>query len=108
MQTALSGADLYYWFVSGFGNMDHLTDPYAAAFDVPMIGSIVSLTVQIFFVYRIWVLSGRKSWVLCLIICVVSVSYQSPAHTSLSFVLVLWCKHSSRVWWGYLCKFCLS
>lgn len=91
LQTALSGADLYYWFVSGFGNMDHLTDPYLSAFDVPMIGSIVSLAVQIFFVYRIWVLSGRTSWVLCSIICLVSLSYQPPAHASGSHVLVLYC-----------------
>ncbi|KAI0252239.1 hypothetical protein BJV78DRAFT_362917 [Lactifluus subvellereus] len=40
LQTALSGADLYYWFVSGFGNMDHLANPYASAFDVPIIESL--------------------------------------------------------------------
>jgi len=70
LQTALTGADLYYWFVSGFGNMDHLAAPYVSEFDVPIIGSIVSFTVQLFFVYRIWVLSGRssRSWFLCLII----------------------------------------
>ncbi|KAI0252247.1 hypothetical protein BJV78DRAFT_1281811 [Lactifluus subvellereus] len=65
LQTALSGADLYYWFVSGFGNVDHLNDPYMSAFDVPIIGSIVSLTVQFFFAYRVWVLSAKKSWLLC-------------------------------------------
>ena len=77
LQTALSGVDLYYWFGSGFGNMDHLVDPYAASFDVPIIGSIVSGAVQYFFVYRVWVLSDRKSWWLCLIISVVSQSYSS-------------------------------
>ena len=41
LQTALSGADLYYWFGSGYGNMDHLSDPYASAFDVPIIGSMI-------------------------------------------------------------------
>ncbi|KAH9053818.1 hypothetical protein EDB87DRAFT_156726 [Lactarius vividus] len=41
--------------------------------DIPMIGSIVSLTVQLFFVYRIWVLSERTSWFLCLIICLCSI-----------------------------------
>ena len=83
VQTALSGVDLYYWFVSGFGNIDHLTSPYLSAFNAPIIGSVVSLTVQLFFVYRIWVLSGRTSWVLCLIICLVSLSYQSPTATLL-------------------------
>jgi len=71
LQTALSGADLYYWFGSGYGNIDHLSDPYASAFDVPIIGSIVSGAVQFFFVYRIWVLSDKKWW-LCVIISVFS------------------------------------
>ena len=74
LQTALSGADLYYWFVSGYGNTDHLTSPYASSFDVPIMGSVVSLSVQFFFVYRIWVLaSGKKgSWWLCILICLVN------------------------------------
>ena len=76
LQTALSGADLYYWFVSGYGNIDHLTSPYASSFDVPIMGSVVSLSVQFFFVYRIWVLaSGKKgSWWLCILICLVILS----------------------------------
>jgi hypothetical protein len=57
--------------------MDHLRDPYASAFDVPIIGSIVSGTVQFFFVYRVWVLSGRKSWPYCMLIAVVSRSYKA-------------------------------
>ena len=80
-QTVLTGVDLYYWFVSGFGNLDHISSPYLSAFDVPIIGSIVSLTVQSFFVYRIWILSGRTSRVLCLTICLVSLSDQCPAHS---------------------------
>ena len=77
LQTALSGRDLYYWFASGFGNMDHLQDPYAGPFDVPIIGSIVSGAVQSFFIYRIWVLSYKKSWWLCVIISIVSRLYGS-------------------------------
>jgi hypothetical protein len=72
LQTALSGSDLYHWFVSGFGNMDRLSSPHLSAIDVPVIGSLVSLVVQLFFVYRIWVLSGKSSWLLCLLICLVS------------------------------------
>lgn len=72
LQTALTGADLYHWFVDGYGNLERLTSPYLSAFDVPIIGSIVSLVVQYFFVYRIWRLSGRSSRFLCLIICLVS------------------------------------
>ena len=71
LQTALSGADLYYWFVSGFGDLGHLINPYASAFDGPMIESLVSLSVQSYFAYRIWVLSLRESRWLCLIICLV-------------------------------------
>jgi len=72
LQTALSGADLYYWFVSGYGNLNHLIHPYATPFDVLVIESLVSLSVQFFFVYRIWVLSSKKFWWYCLIICLCS------------------------------------
>lgn len=72
LQTALSGADLYYWFVTGFGDMNHLASPYASAFDVPIIGSIVSLTVQFFFAYRVYVLGDREYWWLSGLICLVS------------------------------------
>ncbi|KAI0292845.1 hypothetical protein B0F90DRAFT_198089 [Multifurca ochricompacta] len=80
LQTALSGADIYYWFVSGFGNMDHLASPYASAFDVPIIGAAVSVAVQFFFAYRIWVLGGREFWWICAIIYMVSLPlmYQPP------------------------------
>ncbi|KAI9435801.1 hypothetical protein H4582DRAFT_623109 [Lactarius indigo] len=82
LQTALSGADLYYWFVSGFGNMNHLTSPYVSPFAVPIIGSIVSITVQLFFVYRVWVLSGRSSRFLCLIITLCSAVAAATAFTA--------------------------
>lgn len=72
VQTGLSGADLYYRFASGFGDMNHLADPYLSAFEVPLIGSAVSLPVQYFFAYRVWLLSEKKSRWLCLIICLVS------------------------------------
>ncbi|KAH9966362.1 hypothetical protein BGW80DRAFT_735194 [Lactifluus volemus] len=69
LQTSLSGANLYYWFVSGFGDMDHLASPYLGSFNVLMLEPVVSLSVQFFFVYRIWVLSAKKQWWLCLTIC---------------------------------------
>jgi len=71
LQTALNGADLYYWFASGFGDMNHLASPYASAFDTPIMGSLVALCVQFFFVYRIWVLGKRATWWLCILICLV-------------------------------------
>jgi hypothetical protein len=108
VQTALTGADLYYWFVSGFGNLDHLSSSYLSNIDGPIIGSIVSFTVQLFFVYRIWILSGRSSWFLCLSICLVSRSYQPCSHTSLSYISVLYCRHRGRVLFGCLCTSRLS
>lgn len=74
LQTALSAADLYYWFITGFGNIEHLRTPYASSFDVPIIGAVVSLSVQFFFVYRIWALGKKEkeTWWLCLIICLVT------------------------------------
>jgi hypothetical protein len=53
VQTALSGADLYYWFAVGFGKLDHLFSPFLSFLDVPIMGSFVALIVQFFFVYRI-------------------------------------------------------
>ncbi|KAI0263176.1 hypothetical protein BC834DRAFT_971463 [Gloeopeniophorella convolvens] len=75
LQTILSGADLYYWFAEGFGNMKHLATPYASAYDTPIIDGIISMTVQFFFSYRIWVMSGRKNaWRLCAVICLFSIA----------------------------------
>ncbi|KAI0270122.1 hypothetical protein BGY98DRAFT_923816, partial [Russula aff. rugulosa BPL654] len=65
VQTILSGADLYHWFAAGFGKFDYLTSPFASSFDVPIMGSVVSLCVQFFFVYRIRVLSEKRSPWLC-------------------------------------------
>jgi len=72
VQTILSGIDGYYRFASGFGSLQHLTDPYLSTFDGPIIGAIVSLTVQYFFAYRVWVLSNKKAFWLCLLICAFS------------------------------------
>ena len=76
VQTVLSGADLYYWFIAGFGDKAIIT-PFASFFDIQIVGSVVSLSVQLFFVYRIRVLSRlcekRSRW-LCIIICLVMLS----------------------------------
>ena len=75
VQTVLSGADLYYWFAAGFGNSDQLVTPFASFFDLQILGPVVSLCVQFFFVYRIWVLGRlnekRSRW-LCVFICLVT------------------------------------
>ena len=62
VQTVLSGADLYYWFAVGLANIypddpTNYVKPFASFFDMQIVGSVVSLSVQLFFVYRIRVLS---------------------------------------------------
>ena len=69
-QTALTGADIYYWFMAGFGNLDRLRNSRFSAIDSPTIDAFISLIVQGFFCYRIWTLNKRMWW-LCLIIAVV-------------------------------------
>lgn len=106
LQVALCGADLYYWFATSFGNMDHLARPYASAFDTPIMGSVVSISVQFFFAYRIWVLSKKRVWWLCVIICLVNYSSNPIYHFNdlIILLVVLYCRCSSSVHGGYLCE----
>jgi len=105
LQTALSGGDVYYWFASGFDQVDRLRDPYAAAFDVPIIGSIVSGAVQFFFVYRVWVLSDRKSRWYCVLIAVVSRLYsKTTIQARVILFVVCYFRHYRCICWGHLCK----
>ena len=103
VQTALSGADLYYWFASGFGNIKHLISPFASFIDLPIMGSMVSLIVQFFFVYRIGVLSEKRLRWLCLIICLVR-SLLKPRVDLNIFPIAFhcWCIRSNRE--RYRCK----
>jgi hypothetical protein len=104
LQTALSGADLYYWFAAGFGNVERLATPYASAFDTPIMGSVVSLYVQFFFVYRIWVLSKKRWWLLCVFICLVTPPSKSHISGYPIFSVVLLCRRSSRFHGRHLCE----
>lgn len=72
VQTALTGSDAYYWFVAGFGNVDRLRKSHLGPIDVPIINAIISLIVQGYFCYRIWVLNKRSPWI-CWIIAVVCI-----------------------------------
>ena len=78
VQTVLSGTDLYYWFASGFGDIYQLTTPFASFIDLPMMGSVVALSVQFFFAHRIFKLSEKRSGWLCVIICLVTSSPNVP------------------------------
>jgi hypothetical protein len=103
VQTALSGADLYYWFAAGFGKFDHLISPFASFFDLPIMGSVVSLSVQCFFVYRIRVLSEKRSRWLCLIICLVT-SLLKSRNDLIIIPIALHCRCNRGVHGRYRCK----
>jgi len=72
VQTVLTGADIYYWFVEGFGNVERLKDSHLAPIDTPIMHSIVSFVVQGYLCYRIWTLNRRSSK-LCVVIALVCV-----------------------------------
>ncbi|KAN0140864.1 hypothetical protein V8E53_001308 [Lactarius tabidus] len=79
VQTVLTGADVYYWFVAGFGDVGHLENSHFAPIDIPIILALISLIVQGHFCYRIWTLNRWTSWI-CWIIAVAAVT-QSVAAT---------------------------
>ena len=87
VQTVLSIADLYYWFAASlaasssasFGETNIVT-PFSSFFDTQIVGSVVSLSVHLFFLFRIMVLSrlcGKRSRWLSFIICLVTSSPKS-------------------------------
>jgi hypothetical protein len=71
-QTALTGADVYFWFMAGFGDVEHLKDSNFSPIDSPTVDAFISLIVQGFFCYRIWTLNKRALWI-CLSIVVVRI-----------------------------------
>jgi hypothetical protein len=71
VQTALTGADIYYWFMVGFGDLEGLKKSRFSPIDIPTMDAFISLTVQVFFCYRIWTLSKRLWW-FCIVVVVVS------------------------------------
>ncbi|KAH9041362.1 hypothetical protein EDB85DRAFT_2286330 [Lactarius pseudohatsudake] len=42
-QTALTGADVYYWFVAGFGNVERLGNSHFAPIDVSIITGLIAM-----------------------------------------------------------------
>ncbi|KAF8489810.1 hypothetical protein F5888DRAFT_1869716 [Russula emetica] len=78
VQTALTGADVHYWFIQGFGNVEQLKDSHYAPIDIPIVDSIISLVVQEYFCYRIWTLNRRLLWP-CVAIAIVAVVQSTGA-----------------------------
>jgi len=66
------GVDAFYWFCSGFGNLLHLDNVYFSFFDTPMLGGLIAAIVQIFFCYRIYILS--RSRILPAIVCAMALA----------------------------------
>ncbi|KAN0107048.1 hypothetical protein V8E52_010556 [Russula decolorans] len=78
VQTALTGADVYYWFIVGFGDLEGLKKSRFSPIDVPIMDAFISLIVQVFFCYRIWTLSKRLWW-LCIVVVVLSIAQATGA-----------------------------
>ncbi|KAF8265007.1 hypothetical protein EI94DRAFT_399162 [Lactarius quietus] len=95
IQTALTGADVYYWFIAGFGDVERLANSHFSPIDIAFMTGVTSLIVQGYFCYRIWVLDKRLSWI-CWIIAVSSVT-QSFASALLGIKsLIVGNGHSDR------------
>ncbi|KAI9457784.1 hypothetical protein BJY52DRAFT_455212 [Lactarius psammicola] len=75
IQTAMSGADVHYWFVAGFGDVERLRNSHFGPIDSTIITGVTSLIVQGYFCYRIWRLMDRRpsSWI-CWIIAVAAMT----------------------------------
>jgi len=78
VQTALTGADVYYWFMAGFGDFEGLKKSRFSPIDTPTMDAFISLIVQVFFCYRIWTMNKRLWW-LCVIIAVLSAAQATGA-----------------------------
>ena len=74
VQSGLVLADLFHLI----GSMEdvyqnHFASSYTSSWSEPiLVGSVPAAVVQSFFAYRIWVLSDKKLWWLCLTILFVS------------------------------------
>ena len=73
IQTALTGSDVYYWFIAGFGNVERLAHSHFAPIDLAIVGTIIELVVQGYFCYRIWVMKNKRFSFICWVVAVVSV-----------------------------------
>lgn len=78
VQTALTGADVYYWFIIGFGDLEGLKKSRFSPIDVRTMDAFISLIVQGFFCYRIWTLRKRLWW-FCIVIIVLSLAQATGA-----------------------------
>jgi len=64
----MTAADLYFWFASGFGNLNHLGNVDISPADTPILCGIIAAVVQCFFAYRIFTLRRSYLWICILIV----------------------------------------
>jgi hypothetical protein len=62
VQTILSGIDAFNWAAKGFGNFSIIPSPGLSAIDTPFMDGVISIIVQLFFCYRIWVINKNAWW----------------------------------------------
>jgi len=72
VQTAMTAADLYFWYATGFGNLIHLGNVNISPADTPILCGIIAAVVQFFFAYRIYTLR-RSYWWICVLIVLTSI-----------------------------------
>ena len=108
-QTALTGTSLYYWFADNFGNSKHVEFVYTSFYfyiDALIMAPVASLSVQLFFVYRIYgilVLGAKRSRWLCAIICLV-ICPQKSQNDLIIPPVGLHCRRTRRIWIRCLCE----
>jgi hypothetical protein len=60
--TVFNAIDAHYWYGGGFGDLEKFGQARLSAFYTPIMGSVIALTVQLFYCYRISVFRSNKSW----------------------------------------------
>ncbi|KAJ3558024.1 hypothetical protein NP233_g11594 [Leucocoprinus birnbaumii] len=69
VQTMLTVADGFHWFVFGFGNTSALNEFFFANFDSPIMTAIVALVVQCMYAWRVYRISQAKFFTLIITLC---------------------------------------
>ena len=102
-QTALNCVDLYHMFAVDFYLFLIPSDVpyYLRVFDLNIPRAVISLSVQLFFVYRILALRGKRSWWLCVIICPVSL-FPKPENGIIILLVAVHCQRTSSARIGCL------
>ncbi|KIJ56130.1 hypothetical protein M422DRAFT_239336 [Sphaerobolus stellatus SS14] len=57
-QTCILMNDAWKWFIAGWGHVDRLQSFYLEWFNVPILDGFISSVVQLFFAWRIWIISN--------------------------------------------------